>query len=96
MTGRKRILPITHKIVPESDRWPAAISCADMVIPNLSNHLNTHETLTEYTVLQNFCLKYEIDEHDRLFFTAEPESDICFTPILLDFAAHEVIIFRKQ
>ena len=29
MTGRKRILPVTHKIVPDSDRWPVAILCAD-------------------------------------------------------------------
>ena len=28
VTGRKRILPVTHKIVPDSDRWPVAISCA--------------------------------------------------------------------
>ena len=27
VTGRKRILSITHGIVPDSDRWPAVISC---------------------------------------------------------------------
>ena len=28
VTGRKQIVPVTHEIVPVSDRWPAAISCA--------------------------------------------------------------------
>ena len=27
VTGRKRILSVTHEIVPDSDRWPAVISC---------------------------------------------------------------------
>ena len=27
VTGRKRTLSVTHKIVPYSDRWPAVISC---------------------------------------------------------------------
>ena len=27
VTSRKRILPVTHEIVPDSDRWLAVISC---------------------------------------------------------------------
>ena len=27
VTGTKRILSVTHEIVPDSDRWPAVISC---------------------------------------------------------------------
>ena len=27
VTGRKRILSVTHEIVPDSDRWPVVISC---------------------------------------------------------------------
>ena len=27
VTGRKRILSVTHEIVPDSDWWPAVISC---------------------------------------------------------------------
>ena len=27
VTGRKQILSVTHEIVPDSDRWPAVISC---------------------------------------------------------------------
>ena len=29
VTGRKRILLVTHEIVPDSDRWPSVISCTD-------------------------------------------------------------------
>ena len=32
VTGRKRILSVTHEIVPGSDRWPAVISCTGYVI----------------------------------------------------------------
>ena len=31
-TGRKRILSVTHEIVPDSDRWPAVISCTKHMI----------------------------------------------------------------
>ena len=50
VTGRKRILSVTHEIVPDSDRWPAVISCTGYVyrklqgkdfesISNFSSHL---------------------------------------------------------
>ena len=30
VTGRKRILSVTHEIVLDSDRWPAVISCTGL------------------------------------------------------------------
>ena len=43
-------------------------------------------------------LKYTIDEYDHFlcFLAAESNSDIRFPPSRLDFAVHEVTIFRKQ
>ena len=32
VTGRKQILSVTHKIVPDSDWWPAVISCTDLTV----------------------------------------------------------------
>ena len=49
--------------------------------------------------LQNFFfLRYTIDEYDYLlcFLAAESDSDIGFSPPGLDFATHEVTIFRNQ
>ena len=34
VTGRKRILSVTHEIVPDSDRWPAVISCTGLRLLN--------------------------------------------------------------
>ena len=31
VTGRKRMLSVTHEFVPDSDRWPAVISCTDLI-----------------------------------------------------------------
>ena len=50
------------------------------------------------TALQKKILKYGIDEYDHFlcFLAANSDSDIRFPPPRLDFAAHEVTIFRKQ
>ena len=40
VTGRKRILSVTHEILPDSNRWPAVISCTDMV-KNVKCQLDT-------------------------------------------------------
>ena len=37
VTGRKRILSVTHEIVPDSDRWPAVISCTALNVSSSKN-----------------------------------------------------------
>ena len=61
--------------------------------------LNTHDsTSLNDSALQKNILKYPNDEYDHslCFLAAESDSDIRFPPSRLDFAAHEVTIFRKQ
>ena len=57
-----------------------------------------HNDLIYNTALQNFFLKYTIDEYDHCYvlFAAESDSDTRFSSSRLDFAAHEVTNFRKQ
>ena len=52
VTGRKRILSVTHEIVPDSDRWPAAISCTELILCGVLSLLFWHclEVLVVFTL----------------------------------------------
>ena len=69
------------------------------LINSLIRGCEKFKILTNNTALQKKKLKYTIDEYDiflNVFLAAESDSDIRFLPSRLDFAAHEVTIFRKQ
>ena len=38
VTEKKRILSVTHEIVPDSDRWPAVISCTEVWLYSCVHH----------------------------------------------------------
>ena len=49
MTGRKRILSVTHEIVRDSDRWPAVISCTEYVIFIHIIHLSMYLSISMFS-----------------------------------------------
>ena len=68
VTGKKRILSVTHEIVPDSDRRPAAISCT-VILDWKVQHITLPRWLS---ALLLFCIMYEI-HHLILFYTTNLE-----------------------
>ena len=70
--------------------------CIDC-IADIQSYIDIYSILW-ITLRYRINLKYTIDEYDNFlcFWAAESDSDIRFPPSRLDFAAHEVTIFRKQ
>ena len=55
VTGRKWILSVTHEIVPDSDRWPAVISCTGIVIVKKIKGLSTNSDAYCTFSIEMYC-----------------------------------------
>ena len=81
LTGRKRILSVTHEIVPDGDRWPAVISCTGRA------------TLLPFSALHHpVCTNFTPDDLHGSFICWK-EKDICFRWIItFDYQAFDYCI----
>ena len=86
-----------YNILKKTYNWQAKVISGVLLFDIVKHNFEFHGTIVHY-LTENFFWNKQLMSMIifNVFLAAESDSDIRFPPSRLDFAAHEVTIFRKQ